>query len=96
MVMHDQGGAEHLEGDLLGVGVARELAFFDRLLHRALQRLDPGALPAGKHVAHGAGLVVELGRAADHRAATGQLGRLGPVEPVGEHRAQARDAARLG
>src|SRR5437867_4871166 len=41
VVMHHERDAEHLEGDLLGIGVFGELAFLDRLAHGALQRLDP-------------------------------------------------------
>src|SRR5207253_6884323 len=44
VVMDDQGDAEELEDQLLGIGVAGELAFVDRLLRRALQRIDPRAL----------------------------------------------------
>src|SRR5436305_3422372 len=96
MVMHDERDAEKLEHQLLGIGVARELPFVERLPYRALQRLDPGALARGERIAHRPGLVVKFGGAADHRAAAGQLGRLGPVEPVAEHGAKARHAARLG
>ena len=95
VVMHHQRDAEHFEGDLLGIGARRELSFLERLLHRALERVDPGALASGEHVAHRAGLVVKFGRAADHRAAAGQVRRFGPVEPVDEHRLQARYAARF-
>jgi len=96
MVVDDERDAEHLEGDLLGIGMRRDLALVDRLAHGALEGLDPGALAAGEHLAHRPGLVVELARAADHRAAAGQLGRLGPVEPIDEHRFQALHAARPG
>ncbi len=95
MVVHHQRDAEHLESDLLRIGDGGQLAFLHGLLHGALERIDPGALAASEHVAHRAGLVVEFGGAADHRAAAGQLGRLRPIEPVGEHGAQARYAARL-
>src|SRR5262247_3146472 len=66
VVVHDQRDAEHLERDLLGVGIGQELALIDALAHAALQRLGPGALAAGEHVTHRAGLVVEFGRAAEH------------------------------
>src|SRR5438105_9510396 len=48
VVMHHERDAEHLEGDLLGIGLLDELAFLHRLAHGTLQRVDPGALAAGE------------------------------------------------
>src|SRR5262245_21008434 len=95
VMVADQRDPEALEHELLDIGVAAEMAFFDRAADCPPERLHPFALERADAIADRPGLIVELDGGAEHDAAPGKLRRLGPVEPVGERRAQPRHPARL-
>ena len=92
--MQRQDEAVDLEEHLLFLHVGVELALGHRRLDRALHGRVPGAHGARERIAHRARAVVELDGARDVDAARVDLHR-GALHPVGEERAQARQAAAL-
>ena len=85
--------AVDLEQQLAGVGVGAQVAFVDGGADGALERVLPGLHHRHERVAHRAGAVVELDRAADVDAAGVDLDR-DAAHPAVEQRAQPRQAAR--
>ncbi|MNT21235.1 hypothetical protein D3C72_1565680 [compost metagenome] len=91
--MQREDQAVDLEPDLALVGVGAQVAFGLGLHDGAQHGGLPDADRLDQRVAHRARAVVEFGGAADVDAARVDLGR-GALHPVGEHGAQARQAAR--
>ena len=93
MVVAGEHDAEHLEGDLLRIGVALEVAFVDRQAHRLLADGIAAMLVGDHRVADRPGPVVVFVGGRDHDAAARQARGEGPVEPALEERAQPRQPA---
>ena len=94
VVVQREDQAVHLEQHLQRVGVGLQVAGLDRQADGAHQCRLPVAHHACQRVAHRAGPVVELDRAADVDAARVDFDR-GALHPVVKQRPQARQAARL-
>src|SRR5262245_52241387 len=90
--------AEHLEAELPGIGLWREVSRVDRLANGLGDRAAQFTLSGGDQVANGAGTVVVFDGRREHEAATRE-GPLQPVEPMREEGAkpgQPRDFAEGG
>ena len=93
VVVKRKNEAVDLEQQLTGVSVDAQVALVDGGTDRALERVLPGLHHGHEGVAHRAGTVVELDRAADIDAAGVDLDR-DSAHPALEQGAQPRQAAR--
>src|SRR6185436_3525270 len=78
MVMAGEHDAEHFEGDLLGVGVATQVAFFDGEAYGLLRDGVAAMLVGDDGVADRSRTIVVFVGGGDHDAAAGQAGRNRP------------------
>ena len=93
--MQRQHHAVELEYKLFRVTIGAQMPGIDRLPGGGLHLPLPAAVDRDHAVTHRTFSVVELDRAGDEYAAIRDFHRAHPVQPVVEHRAQARQTARL-
>jgi len=85
--------AHHVEDEFADVEIGPKVALFDTEFDRTAQfALQPREV-LDHRVANRSWPVIELRRGRMHRAAVRQAAAHGPVDPVGEERAQARQSA---
>jgi hypothetical protein len=93
VVVAGEHDAEHLEGDLLGIGLRLQMPLLDGEPHGFSAQGGAATLVGDHCIADCAGPVVVFVGRRDHDAAPGQPGGNGPVEPALEQRSQPRQAA---